>query len=190
MNILQKFCVQFFITFLQDFNKEFYKDKYWQESGPLINLQRSTLNGEKRHGLLITRVTKTISDNVKKGSWRHDCRCSPYLFQHSWYSKNPRVRTCILPIQPNRFLHEWYNQQPCPQGFSLEEAICNSGERFSDKRQSTPNVSNDFQCHLMICWILLERQFKSCLQIRQINKDKYWQESGFLIILQRSTAVL
>ena len=40
---------------------------------------------------------------------------------------------------------------------SQEDEKCNSGERFSDKRQSTPNVSNDFQCHLMICWILLER---------------------------------
>ena len=70
---------------------------------------------------------------------------------------------------------------------SHEHGIRNNGEQFSNKRQSTPNVSNDFQCHLMICWNLLERQFKNCLQIRQINKDKYWQESGPLIILQRST---
>ena len=40
---------------------------------------------------------------------------------------------------------------------SQEDEKCNSGERFSDKRQSTPNVSNDFQRNLMICWNLLER---------------------------------
>ena len=56
--------------------RQINKDKYWQESGPLIILQSSTLNGENRHSLLITRVTKTINDTVKKGSWRHDCRCS------------------------------------------------------------------------------------------------------------------
>ena len=39
---------------------------------------------------------------------------------------------------------------------SHEHAIRSDGEQFSNKRQSTPNVSNDFQCHLMICWNLLE----------------------------------
>ena len=39
---------------------------------------------------------------------------------------------------------------------SHEHGIRNNGEQFSNKRQSTPKVSNDFQCHLMICWNLLE----------------------------------
>ena len=62
----------------------------------LFYLQRSTLNGESRHGLFITGVTKT---NLKKGSSHHDCRCSPYYF-----NSHGAVKTCIFPIQPKHIL--------------------------------------------------------------------------------------
>ena len=64
---------------------------------------------------------------------------------------------------------------------SHEDAICNSGECFSDKRQSTPNVSNDFQCHLMICWNLLESSFKSVCKYAKSIKTNFGKSQGPLL---------
>ena len=72
---------------------------------------------------------------------------------------------------------------------SHEHAIRSDGEQFSNKRQSTPNVSNDFQCHLMICWNLLETQFRKTV-LKYTNSAKTnlgTSQAPLLFYLQRST---
>ena len=64
---------------------------------------------------------------------------------------------------------------------SHEDTICNSGECFSDKRQSTPNVSNDFQCHLMIWWNLLESSLKSVCKYAKSIKTNIGKSQGPLL---------
>ena len=45
-----------------------------------------------------------------------------------------------------------------------EQAICNNGERFSNKWQGTPNVSYNFQSYFMVSWNLLGNK-KKCLSL-------------------------
>ena len=44
-----------------------------------------------------------------------------------------------------------------------EQAICNNGERFSNKWQGTPNVSYNFQSYFMVSWNLLGKKKKKWL---------------------------
>ena len=43
-----------------------------------------------------------------------------------------------------------------------EQAICDNGERFSNKWQGTPNISYNFQSYFVVSWNLLGKK-KKCL---------------------------
>ena len=90
--------------------RQINKDKYWQESGPLIILQRSTLNGENRHGLLITRVTKTINDCVKRVHGATIIDAPLIYFNIHSTVKNRELEPAFSQFSPNSFLHKWYNK--------------------------------------------------------------------------------